>query len=54
MTGGGVEARADEVEALVDCCSSVSDGESGFAEGGDVGNSGLESSLSAGGIDADP
>lgn len=54
MSGCGVEAGADEVESLVDGGARVADGESGFAEGGDVGDSGLESSLSACGVDADP
>lgn len=52
--GGGVESCADEVEALVDGGSVVADGEGGFAEGGDVGDSCLEASLSACGVYADP
>lgn len=54
MSCCGVEARADEIEALVDSGSVVADSESGFAEGGDVGDSGLESALSACWIDSDP
>ena len=54
MSGCGFESCADEVEALVDGGAGVADGESCFAEGGDVGDSGLKAALSAGGIDADP